>query len=74
MTSTASLHGPAECWHCGSTLLCAEWSEAVAPEHVVTIWCCQVCDHEFETSGESAGQTVSKAELLRAFFPNLLVA
>ena len=74
MTGIALLRGAAECPRCRSALLCPEWSECVGPESVVNIWHCSVCGNEFETTDKGVASTLSHAELVRAFFPNLLVA
>jgi Zn ribbon nucleic-acid-binding protein len=63
-----------ECPRCASVLLCPEWSEQVAADRVVNLWHCAVCGHDFETVDERAGAAPSPAELMRAFFPSLLVA
>ena len=74
MTSIASLRCSAECPCCGTVLLCPEWSESVGPQDIVNIWHCSVCGNEFESTDKGIASTLSHAELVRAFFPNLLVA
>ena len=74
MTTATPLRFSAECTRCGSVLLCPEWSESVDAQTTVNIWHCAVCDHEFETTGKCGQKTPSDAELVRAFFPSLLVA
>ena len=74
MTSVVSLQNSAECPRCGILVLRPEWSESIGPQHIVNIWHCQICGNEFETAQQGAAQTLSDTELVRAFFPNLLVA
>lgn len=74
MTSLVSLQSSAECPHCGMAVLCPEWSESMGPQHIVNIWHCQICGNEFETAEQGVTNTPSSTELVRAFFPNLLVA
>lgn len=74
MESVPSLGSPAECPRCGMVVLYPEWSENVGPQRVASIWHCQVCGSEFETTAQGAVKTHSNAELMRAYFSNLLVA
>ena len=74
MATILRLQNSAQCPHCGSALLCREWSESVAPQRVVHIWRCLMCELEFETTEQGEAQTLQKTELERAFFASLLVA
>jgi transcription elongation factor Elf1 len=74
MATVGLLQSPVECPHCGMVVLCPEWSENVEPQCVASIWHCQVCGSEFETTAQGAVKTHSSAELMRAYFSNLLVA
>lgn len=74
MTSLVSPQSPAECPRCGMVVLCPEWSESMGPQQIVNIWHCQICGNEFETAEQGVAKTLSDTELVRAFFPNLLVA
>jgi len=63
----------AECPRCTSVLLCPEWSEHAGAHSVVNLWHCAACGHDFETVDAAADAAPSTAELMRAFFPSLLV-
>ena len=63
-----------ECRHCGAVLISPVWSESVGALETVTIWHCALCGHEFETTEQRTAQETARAELMRAFFPSLLVA
>jgi ribosomal protein L37AE/L43A len=55
-------------------LIFPEWSESVGERQAVHIWHCPVCGREFETTDNAIEQTLSDAELIEEFLPNLLVA
>jgi transcription elongation factor Elf1 len=74
MATVGLLQSPVECPHCGMVVLCPDWSENVEPQRVANIWHCQVCGNEFETIESGVATTLSDAELVQAYFPNLLVA
>jgi len=74
MTSITSLRSSTECQHCGAVLISPEWWESVGPQNIVAIWHCAICGNEFETIEEGIEKRSSDAELVRAFFPTLLVA
>ena len=63
-----------ECRHCGAVLISPVWSESAGAMETVTIWHCALCGHEFETTEPRTAPETAQAELMRAFFPNLLVA
>ena len=57
-----------------AVLISPVWSEHTAAQETVTIWHCAICGHEFETSEQCAEPRLSEADLVRTFFPSLLVA
>ena len=74
MPITAAVRCSAKCVQCKTTLLFADWSESVGDGKTVHIWHCPMCGHEFETVDSVAEETLSEAELVEEFLPNLLVA
>jgi len=74
MKSVTSPRSATECQHCGAVLISPEWWESAGPQNTVAIWHCAICGNEFETIEEGADKRASDAELVRAFFPSLLVA
>jgi hypothetical protein len=74
MAATTSLRCSAKCVQCGTLLIFPEWSESVGERQAIHIWHCPVCGREFETTDNVIEQTLSDAELIEEFLPNLLVA
>jgi Zn finger protein HypA/HybF involved in hydrogenase expression len=74
MTSITSLRSSTECYHCGAVLISPEWSESPGPQETVMIWHCPICGNEFGTIEEGVEKRLSQAEIVRTFFPSLLVA
>jgi len=80
MTTVASLRGSAygmTCNRCGDSLIAPEWAEYLSEERLVlNLWCCMNCGNRFET--EAFAPVDAKSEIdsnvLKAFFPSLLVA
>ena len=70
----ASCRTSAECQHCGAVLISPEWWESAGSQQTVTIWRCSICGNEFQTTENDGDTPLPDATLIRAFFPNLLVA
>jgi tellurite resistance protein len=73
-TTITSLRSSTECHQCGAVLISPEWWESVGPQSTVAIWRCQICGSEFGTIEEGVEKRLSQAEIVRAFFPSLLMA
>jgi hypothetical protein len=73
MATMASARVSTRCAHCGTSLIFPEWSESANGE-TTHIWYCLVCGHEFETKDNTVEKTLTSAELVEEFLPNLLVA
>ena len=69
-----SQRSASECRHCGAVLISPVWSVSAGAQETVTVWHCVICGHEFETTKQRATRETAQAELMRAFFPSLLVA
>jgi tellurite resistance protein len=74
MTEVSALRCSSECQHCGAVLISPEWWESASNGQTVMIWHCPICGNEFRTTENQAGKKTLDAELVRAFFPSLLVA
>ena len=73
VTTVASLQNSAECERCGTVMISSAWSESAAPRDTVAVWRCPICGNEFEATETHVERKLSD-ELVRAFFPSLLVA
>lgn len=63
-----------ECDHCGMVLMSPIWTESVGSRHTAVIWHCAVCGHELETTEDGIVPRFTQEELVRAYFPALVVA
>ena len=73
MSTITSLQNSMECGRCGTVLVSPAWSESTGPLDTVAIWLCPICRNEFEMPETSVEKKLSR-ELVRSFFPSLLVA
>lgn len=73
MPPITSLQNSMECGRCGTVLVSPAWSESTGPLDIVASWRCPICKKEIETPETSVEKKLSN-ELVRSFFPNLLVA
>ena len=73
MATYTSPRNPLECEHCGTVLISSAWSESATPQGNVTVRHCPICGDEIETNENRVEKKLSD-ELVKAFFPSLLVA
>jgi NAD-dependent SIR2 family protein deacetylase len=59
------------CAQCGAALSAPEWSEFEDEQHVLNLWSCTKCGHQFQTKAVVPSIAESVIEI---FFPSLLVA
>ena len=80
MMAVASLRDSAHeviCDKCGNSLIAPEWSEYFSEAHLIlNLWSCENCGNRFETEAFAPIDAKSKidSEVLKEFFPSLLVA
>jgi tellurite resistance protein TerB len=72
-TTIGLLQNSTECDRCGTVFISSAWSESTASQIAGAIWRCPMCGHEIETIKSRVGEKLPD-DLVRAFFPNLLVA
>jgi tellurite resistance protein len=72
MTSINSLHNSMECERCGTVFISPAWFETTDSQDTVAIQHCPTCGNDFKEAG-NVEKGLSN-ELVRAFFPSLLVA
>jgi tellurite resistance protein len=73
VTTITSLQNSTECERCGTVTISSAWSESPAPQGTVAILRCPICGNEFETTKTYVEKKLPD-ELVRTFFPSLLVA
>jgi tellurite resistance protein len=73
MPTITPLQNSMECGCCGTVLVSPARSESAGPLDTIVIWHCPICRTEFEAHETSVEKKLSN-ELVRSFFPNLLVA
>jgi tellurite resistance protein/ribosomal protein L37AE/L43A len=74
VTAPTERQSTRECEHCGTVLISPAWTESNSARQTVVIWRCAICGHEFETTENGVAPRLSEGELMRAYFPGLLVA
>lgn len=72
MASTTANHEET-CTHCGSRLIHLDWEERLDSHQIQKLWRCLECKQEFVTLQASEEESVSGAEIVKPFFPGLLV-
>jgi tellurite resistance protein len=73
ITTITSLQDSTECERCGTVLVSPASSESTGLHNTVAIWHCATCRKEFKTTENYVEKKLSD-ELVRAFFPSLLIA
>ena len=72
MASTTANH-EGTCTHCGSRLIHLDWEERLDSHQIQKLWRCLECKQEFVTLQASEEESASSAEIVKPFFPGLLV-
>lgn len=68
-----SPRNPPECKHCRTVLISSAWFGSATPQGNIIVRHCPICGDEIETNENRVEKKLSD-ELVRTFFPSLLVA